>query len=551
MKGVVRHIGLPWDPNIMNYNKLNRVVQTHSQSQVRLKVYNSSIGSWRKFQTELKPLIKITKKHMKRLKSQDLLPYPDMNWGLDSNYIYPYDKPKVIDDDINNGIDNDIGNDIDKDIDNNIDVKDKKIKKKNKDKLMKEEEVHTTGDISNDIDILEDDIDIDSGSSTRKRKRRRRRRRRRRFINNDNDVNDNEDDIDNNSDNRIKSQKNRKKKIISTTTTSFNDDDSDIVNNIIDVPEEINKKENKILKLKKKKQSKESLLERFENQYYDSVIDIQYIDSYINSLKRKNINPSINKLIAYGYFFVNQGQFSTSFSLFNNMLKYFSPLQNISEIDRGSLINVYMGLGSAQALSGKLKESIATFNKLIDLDEFNIEGLTRRSEILAANNDLILAELDLNQIMGSKEYIDSHELVHSRGSIRFRLRKFHGAYQDFKQALNIVLIKISTSHSIKYTTNIKKLLKLKLSIEEKNLLSNIYNYMGKCEKEFGNYSKIAINSQLTSLKYVPDMKESYLDLAIAKMDTLQWNESFKYFNKTIELDENITNIYGFRGNDFS
>ncbi len=50
-------LGLEWDAACMNFHRSSRNVQTASNFQVRQPMYSSSIGGWRRFEKELKPLL--------------------------------------------------------------------------------------------------------------------------------------------------------------------------------------------------------------------------------------------------------------------------------------------------------------------------------------------------------------------------------------------------------------------------------------------------------------------------------------------------------------
>ncbi len=50
-------IGLPWDAAVMNFHKNQRPVKTASLAQVRKPLYADSVGRWRRFSTELAPLL--------------------------------------------------------------------------------------------------------------------------------------------------------------------------------------------------------------------------------------------------------------------------------------------------------------------------------------------------------------------------------------------------------------------------------------------------------------------------------------------------------------
>lgn len=55
-RGLIEHIGLPWDDACLEFYKLERSVRTASIGQVRKPVYKSSVEGWRKFERHLAPL---------------------------------------------------------------------------------------------------------------------------------------------------------------------------------------------------------------------------------------------------------------------------------------------------------------------------------------------------------------------------------------------------------------------------------------------------------------------------------------------------------------
>jgi tetratricopeptide (TPR) repeat protein len=54
---------LDWDPECLNFHQNNSVSQTASASQVREPIYSRSVDLWRKFETQLTPLLDIFAKH--------------------------------------------------------------------------------------------------------------------------------------------------------------------------------------------------------------------------------------------------------------------------------------------------------------------------------------------------------------------------------------------------------------------------------------------------------------------------------------------------------
>ena len=58
-KELLNYIGLPWDPNCLNFYNNNRIVKTASLTQVRKPIYKSSVKRWQHFAKELQPLLDI------------------------------------------------------------------------------------------------------------------------------------------------------------------------------------------------------------------------------------------------------------------------------------------------------------------------------------------------------------------------------------------------------------------------------------------------------------------------------------------------------------
>jgi|GEM_PF-103962 len=53
---VLEFVGLPWDPNCLEFHKNDRLVRTASVAQVRKPIYKTSVARWKHFATHLKPL---------------------------------------------------------------------------------------------------------------------------------------------------------------------------------------------------------------------------------------------------------------------------------------------------------------------------------------------------------------------------------------------------------------------------------------------------------------------------------------------------------------
>ena len=56
---IIAATGLKWDPDVLNFHKKKHAVNTLSTHQVRQGVYSHHIHSWRRYEKELKPLVKL------------------------------------------------------------------------------------------------------------------------------------------------------------------------------------------------------------------------------------------------------------------------------------------------------------------------------------------------------------------------------------------------------------------------------------------------------------------------------------------------------------
>jgi len=54
---IISHCGLPWDDRCLSFHETDRPVQTASVTQVRQPIYKSAVGSWRRYEEHLGPLL--------------------------------------------------------------------------------------------------------------------------------------------------------------------------------------------------------------------------------------------------------------------------------------------------------------------------------------------------------------------------------------------------------------------------------------------------------------------------------------------------------------
>lgn len=55
---MLEYCGLPWDDACLNFHENKRAVKTLSTAQVRQPLYSSSVGAWKRYETDLEPLFK-------------------------------------------------------------------------------------------------------------------------------------------------------------------------------------------------------------------------------------------------------------------------------------------------------------------------------------------------------------------------------------------------------------------------------------------------------------------------------------------------------------
>jgi tetratricopeptide (TPR) repeat protein len=54
---MIEYCGLPWDEACLDFHKNERAVKTLSSAQVRQPLYSSSVGAWKRYEKDLKPLL--------------------------------------------------------------------------------------------------------------------------------------------------------------------------------------------------------------------------------------------------------------------------------------------------------------------------------------------------------------------------------------------------------------------------------------------------------------------------------------------------------------
>eukprot|EP01041_Mallomonas_annulata_P009596 gene9596-19948_t len=91
IRNLISKLNLEWDPNVMEFYKTNRTIQTLSMTQVRQNIYTKSVGGWRRYAKHMKPFINAFNKYIPDLTRRGVLPFPDqMNWKFDPDFDYGF-----------------------------------------------------------------------------------------------------------------------------------------------------------------------------------------------------------------------------------------------------------------------------------------------------------------------------------------------------------------------------------------------------------------------------------------------------------------------------
>jgi len=61
-KDIIAHCGLDWEPACLEFDKNTAPVSTASAAQVRKPIHRDALARWRRFETQLAPLVKRLKK---------------------------------------------------------------------------------------------------------------------------------------------------------------------------------------------------------------------------------------------------------------------------------------------------------------------------------------------------------------------------------------------------------------------------------------------------------------------------------------------------------
>jgi hypothetical protein len=73
LRALLSRLGLPWDASVLRHHDRRRVVHTASALQVDKKLYTHSVGGWRRYAHQLRPLVAELQRHLPRLRAANAL----------------------------------------------------------------------------------------------------------------------------------------------------------------------------------------------------------------------------------------------------------------------------------------------------------------------------------------------------------------------------------------------------------------------------------------------------------------------------------------------
>ncbi len=154
---------------------------------------------------------------------------------------------------------------------------------------------------------------------------------------------------------------------------------------------------------------------------------VQYLGKAIGHRKEDLTRPEIQRFMA------SQMSFATRLKTRINDLENELALQqkNVEEFAR----EYFLMANECEVKFKDHRSALANLNKALSLNPRFMEALIRRGNILANTGDLENAEKDFSKVLKMKH---KHFIaLFGRGKVRFQLRHFSGAYQDFLEASNI------------------------------------------------------------------------------------------------------------------
>ena len=212
-----------------------------------------------------------------------------------------------------------------------------------------------------------------------------------------------------------------------------------------------------------------------------------------------------------------------------------SPAHDDSGNNQSPLCRVFLGQGSALALSGRLPEALEVFEDMLLWQPQHIEGLIKKAEVQNAVEDYAGAVETYTEVFDMGR--DTVGLRFARGGSYFKLRKYFLAMNDFEIAQKL--------------NNRKGQWGVDLGKSKEEVDGMILHRMGKCYKEFGEANKSieVLTKVLNRPQYIAEgyEKDMLMDIAAVLMEVGRYDEALPYVEKSLQLEPRYRYALGYRG----
>ena len=553
--------GVDYDPNMLLFHQTRSKTQmTHSRSQVRQGLYSSHIGGWRKYAQQLRPIIAAMKKHLPALRKKGALPFlRDMNWNLDPGFDYASSLNRTAasaaDDDEEEEDDEEeqVGKESAGEDEEEMSEEDE-----DDDEEGEEDEEDEDGEYDEDDDEYDEDDEYyddeeeeEEGKGEEKDDRLSRAKEMFRQARRELSAAGKENtELRGKDKAKARKEKATKGKAAAPVQVEVGSDGGSTEA----APVRSSPKASKPRKQKQQRQGHEltaansrelRVSARQIRELQASFPSVPYAQSV--STGRGPDRQLLWDLFAYAHSYTNRGEFAKGVEVFDKLIgAHRATLLELLQAEKNNVddeeededssieehlstlpapvTELFRGMGTALALMGQLQYALPALDQLLEIGPEDVDGLTRRAEVLTALGSHSRAREDLDEALRlSPKSEMRRELLVNRGMAEFRNREFRAAYRDFLEAKDLPAPK----HS-------------------QNTVARLWNYIGKCEQEFSEWRR-SIESQDRALAADPKHKEAHYDKAIALISASIWRPAIREFERVIELDANYKNAHGYRG----
>ena len=212
-----------------------------------------------------------------------------------------------------------------------------------------------------------------------------------------------------------------------------------------------------------------------------------------------------------------------------------SPGYDDSGSNQSPLCRVFLGQGSALALSGRWPEALEAFEDMLLWQPQHVEGLIKKAEVQNAVEEYAGAIETYTEVFDMGR--DTVSLRFARGGSYFKIRKYFLAMDDFEMARKL--------------NNRKGQWGVDLGKSKEEVEGMILHRMGKCYKEFGEANKSieVLTKVLSQPQHIAEgfQKDMLMDIAAVLMEVGRYDEALPYVEKSLQIEPRYRYALGYRG----